>query len=440
METGLAASGAGKGIFYGWIVLAAAFFALFMSTGARSGFGVFVVPLTDEFGWSRGSLSLAIAIGWLLNGVSQPFVGRLYDRLGGRTVISVSLLVLGGSTMLLSQTNSLWFLVLVYGVVMSIASGGASLVTVHAVLSRWFYRRRGAALGISSAGASAGSMILVPFATYLILLAGWRTSWTVLGAMILVLAVPVAFLIIRDDPADIGERPDGDGRLPGRATDGRSETRRAPLETDNWQGSFRSPPIWQMSAAYFVCGMTTAILSAHYVPFAIDRGASPGMAAMAFGLMTGLNALGVIAVGLMSDRFERKYLLASLYAVRGLAYAMLVLAPGMWGIWGFAFIAGFSWIATAPLTSSLTADIYGVRNMGTLGGISTLAHQTGGALSIWLGGVMYDIYGSYDLPFAIAGSFLVLASIASYSIREKQYSSRFQTVPAAAAAAAGDGD
>jgi MFS family permease len=194
-----------------------------------------------------------------------------------------------------------------------------------------------------------------------------------------------------------------------------------------------------MSGAYFVCGMTTAILSAHYVPFAIDRGASPGTAAMAFGLMAGLNVVGVIAVGLLSDRFGRKHLLGSVYAVRGLAYAMLVLAPGMWGIWGFALIAGFSWIATAPLTSSLTADIYGLRNLGTLVGISTFAHQMGGALSIWLGGVMYDSFGSYNVPFALVGSLLVLASIASFSIREKRYSSRFQTAPATFPTASGDG-
>ena len=420
-------------------MLAASFFALFMSTGARGGFGVFIIPFTDEFGWSRGSLSLAIAIGWLLNGVSQPFIGGLYDRLGGRKVISLSLVVLGGGTMLLSQTNSLWFLVLVYGVVMSVATSGASLVTIHAVLSKWFYRRRGLALSLSTAGASAGTMVMAPFATYLILLAGWRTSWTVLGAMILVLAVPVAFLIIRDDPADMGEAPDGDGRLADRTNGGASEANRAPLETETWRGSFLSPPIWQMSGAYFVCGMTTAILSAHYVPFAIDRGASPGTAAMAFGLMAGLNVVGVIAVGLLSDRFGRKHLLGSVYAVRGLAYAMLVLAPGMWGIWGFALIAGFSWIATAPLTSSLTADIYGLRNLGTLVGISTFAHQMGGALSIWLGGVMYDSFGSYNVPFALVGSLLVLASIASFSIREKRYSSRFQTAPATFPAASGDG-
>ena len=149
--------------------------------------------------------------------------------------------------------------------------------------------------------------------------------------------------------------------------------------------------------------MTTAIISAHYVPFAIDRGASPGTAALAFGLMTGLNVLGVIGVGIVSDRLGRKNLLAGIYAVRGVAYAMLILAPGTLGIWGFAFIAGFSWIATAPLTSSLTADIYGLRTMGTLNGMSTFAHQMGGALSILMGGLLYDVFGAYDVPFAHRG-------------------------------------
>ncbi len=127
-----------KGIFYGWFILAAAFFALFVSSGARNGFGVFIIPMEEDLGWSRSSISAAIATGWLINGISQPFIGRLYDRLGGRTVISISLLILGAFTMLMSQVQSLWQLVVIYGFVSSIASSGVSLVTVHAVLAKWF--------------------------------------------------------------------------------------------------------------------------------------------------------------------------------------------------------------------------------------------------------------------------------------------------------------
>ena len=284
-------------------------------------------------------------------------------------------------------------------------------------------------------------MVVAPFATYMILWAGWRLTWVALGAFILFLAVPLAFIFIRDDPAKMGETPDGDEKSPGENSSVAENLQRAPLETDDWHESFTTRPIWQMTGSYFVCGMTTAIISAHYVPFAIDRGASPEIAAFAFALMTGLNVVGVIVVGIISDFVGRKTLLGLIYATRGLAYVMLILAPGMLGIWGFAVIAGFSWIATASLTSSLTADVYGLRNLGTLGGISTLAHQMGGALSILMGGVLYDIFGSYNVPFAIAGSLLVFASMSAFSIQEKRYSSRFQTAPARpASASAGDGD
>ena len=430
-----------KDLYYGWFVLGACFFALFLSVGARNGFGVFIIPMSEELGWSRGTISLAIAIGWLVNGLTQPFIGRLYDRYGGRKVISIGLLVLGSSTMLLSQTNNLWFLILVFGFIMSIASGASTLVTIHALLAKWFYRKRGAVLSIGAAGGSAGSLVLVPFAAYLILLSDWRVAWLVIGAMILLLALPLSLLLIRDDPAELGLLPDGDEEGPGAAPSKPSFIgRRGPLESESWRDSFRSPPIWQMTGAYFVCGITTAIISAHYVPFAISRGASPGTAALAFGLMGGLTLTGVLIVGLISDKMDRKTLLASVYAVRGLGYAMLILAPGMIGIWGFAVIAGLGWVASVPLTSSLTADIYGLKNLGTLNGMATLMHQIGGAMSIYLGGVLYDIFGAYDVPFAIAGVTLVGASLVSLSIREKKYSVRYQqatTAPAGMAAGHG---
>ena len=290
-------------------------------------------------------------------------IGWAYDRLGGRTVISASLVIVGAGTMMLNQIDNLWQLVVLYGFVISIAAGGASNVTIHGVMSKWFYRKRGVALSMVTAGASAGAMILAPFATYLILLAGWRTTWFVVGALVILIPLPLVLMFVREDPADIGEVPDGGpARDPEReSATSKPSSQTGPLETNTWQESFQSPPMWQLTGAFFVCGVTTALIAAHYVPSAIDRGASPEMAALAFGLMTGLNVVGAIVVGFVSDRFGRKRLLGGLYAIRGLAYAALILAPGIWGIWAFAVIAGFSWIATAPLTTSLTADIYGLR-------------------------------------------------------------------------------
>jgi MFS family permease len=280
--------------------------------------------------------------------------------------------------------------------------------------------------------------VLTPFTAYLIQLVDWRPTWVVLGGIVLALGVPMALLLIRDDPSDVGEAPDGaSARSGGRSAAAAASRPRGPLDADHWRESYRSAPMWQLSGAYFVCGMTTAIISFHYVPFAVDRGFSLGTAALAFGLMSGLNVVGVLSVGVMSDRFERRYLLSAVYGVRGLAYAMLVLAPGVFGIWGFAMIAGISWIASAPLTSSLTADIYGLRTLGTLGGMTNFAHQMGGAVSIVMGGVLYDVFGAYEVPFAIAGSLLLGASIASFSIGERRYSARYAAQPAGAASGGG---
>ncbi len=417
-------------IFYGWFVLVAGFFILFVSAGARNGLGFFVVPMTEEFEWSRKTISMAFGIGWFANAITQPFIGRLHDRFGGRIVISISVLIIGISSVLLTFTNSLWFLIIIYGIIMSIASGGASLVTIHAVLARWFHRRRGMAISLATAGASAGSLIIAPFTAYVILLLGWRITWGVLGAMILAVGLPMALMVIRNNPSETGDSPDGDPH-PEDNTPSLSSKSKFPGHSvsDSWTDALRSPQIWQLTGAYFVCGITTAIISFHYVPFALDQGFSIATAGLAFGLMNGLNLVGVLSTGFLSDKMSRKSLLASVYAVRALAFVMLILAPSIIGLWSFAIIAGLSWAASAHLTSSITADIYGLKTMGTIVGFATLAHQMGGAISIYLAGLLYDIYGSYDVPFFISATLLIAASVASYLITNPKLPKQPYTQP-----------
>lgn len=423
-------------LYYGWVVVAAAFFVAFVATGSRSGFGAFFNPMREEFGWSFGLISLAATVGMLSIGLLQPFAGWLYDKLGARKIIVVGLVIVGVSTMLLSQTFHILFLILIFGVVASIGGSAGNITTTSALLSRWFRRKRGTALGIATAGASLGGLVLVPFTAYLIEAAGWRTAWLVLGIIVLALGVPIAYLLLRNDPKDMGLQPDGDDE-PSEATRP-SQSARGPLEVDHWQDTFRSPVFWQLTGAYFICGATTAVMSVHFIPNAEDHGISLATAATAFGLMSGLNIVGVIVASALADKYPRKNLLALTYAGRGLGYAALLLVPAPWSIWAFAAIVGFSWWATAPLTTSLTADVYGLKYLGTLSGITFLAHQIGSASSILLAGIMRDITGSYDLPFAIAGSLLIFATLSAFSVKEKKYSMRYQT-SAQVAAAAGDG-
>lgn len=414
-----------------------------VTSGARGAMGIFVIPMSDEFGWSRGTISLAGAIGTLFNGLAQPFYGRWFDRRGSKVIV-INLVVVGVGTVLLSLTFHFLFLVFLFGVVISMAMSGASLNNTSALLARWFHRRRATVIGLISAGASMGSLVLVPFGIYLIQATNWRVTWAALG-LIVFLAVPLAIMFLQDSPAKRGLRLDGDPEQPNEEAEEPARLLTPPLDTERWRESFRSPPIWQVSMSLFVCGATTFMLAFHFVAFAQeDRDISPGMAGAIFAVMGGMNALGSIGAGMLSDRFSRKNLLALVYFARGSAYMILLVPPivgipilsGDTGVWLFAVVAGVSWIATNPLSVALTADVYGLRALGTITGVSFVFHQVGGAGAVLLAGFLNDLTGSYTIPFLAAGSMLFLAAWSAFSINERKYSVRYQ--PRIATASAGD--
>ena len=413
-------------IFFGWYIVATCFFIAFLTVGVRNAFGIFVIPMSEEFGWTRTTISLAAASGFLINGITQPFLGHLFDRIGGRRVIVVGLVLIGIFTLLLSLTFHILFMLVVFSFLLSTALSGPSLTNTMALISKWFKRRRATAISINTVGTSIGGLILVPFAMYFLQATGWRMTWLILGLLILLLAVPLALLFIRENPEALGLLPDGDKEYQEQAEYEKREDRLGEFEVDHWIKSFRSAPMWQLSAAYVVCGVTTGMISTHFVPFAIERGISPGKAALIFGLMMGLNSLGGIGAGVLSDKFGRKNVLAAVYLLRGIGYVMLVCIPSSLGMWAFAVAAGFSWVASVPLTSALTADVYGLRVLATISGITFLCHQVGSFIMVLLAGVLFDLTGSYTLPFAIAGSLLFPAALAAYTIKEKRYSIRYR--------------
>ena len=422
-----------------------------VTTGARNGFGVFVLPMSETFEWNRTAISVAAGIGWLVNGVTQPFLGNLFDKFNSRKVVLVSLLVVGLATAGLSLTFHYLFLIFIFSFVLSTAMSGASIGTLMPLLARWFQKRRTYVLGLVAAGTSIGGLILIPFSGYLVELFNWRVSWIALGAIVTFLALPMGLMFLRNNPAEMGLLPDGDPE-PDADTAGSAPARRRGLfEVEKWYESFRTPPIWNLSIAYTVCGITVGIISIHFVPYAQEHvGISATLAATIFGVLTGLNVIGAIGGGWLADRFGRKNVLGTVYSVRGIAYLVLVGglvavdrgitlpiigSPGLASLWFFAVLAGFSWIASVPVTASLTADVYGLRALATISGISFLCHQVGAFVSIILAGVLYDLTGSYLLPFTLAGLMLIPAAIASYTINEKKYSVRYQAAPVAGAAA-----
>ena len=440
-----ASNPARSGVFYGWFVVATCMFIAFLTMGTRNAFGAFVVPMEAEFEWNRTVVSWAAALGALLNGVSQPFMGYLFDRVGVRIVVMAGILVVGVSTLLMAATGSVWYLIGMFGVVAAVGQSGTSLTNTGAMLSKWFRRRRGLVIGLNASGMSLGGLILVPFAAYMISLIDWRLSWIVLGVMILVLGIPLALVFLHDNPEKKGLTPDGDPvpETGPQGAPGSPAPPPQPLFAENWRQAFRSFPIWQMSFSYFICGSTTFMLAVHFVPMAVEEGINPQTAALIFGLMSGLNAVGATGAGWISDRIgRRKNWLALVYFCRGTGYVILVaslLTPGFPVIAGlliFAFVAGLSWIATAPLTTSLTAEVYGLKSLATISGVAFLFHQLGGFTSVLMAGYLREITGDYVVAFTIAAVMLYPAAISAFSIRERKYSVRYQ--PAAAAVGTAD--
>ena len=440
-----------KGTYYGWYVLLTAMFIAGVTTGARNGFGVFVIPMSEELDFTRTGISIAGGAGWLVNGITQPLIGQIFDRSNSRWVILASILVAGLATAALSLTFNLYFLVFMFSFVLSTAMSGASIGTLMPLLARWFVRRRTLALGMVASGSSIGGMVLITLSGYLVDLFSWQISWIALGGIVTLLGLPIAFMFLRNNPGEMGLQPDGDS-VPSGGMASRSQARRQGLfEVEQWHKSFRSPPIWNLSAAFTVCGITVGLLSFHFVPYASgELGIDAKLASLIFAILTGLNVFGAIGGGWLADRYGRKNVLGTVYSVRCLAFLTLVgglLAvqngitlpiigsPGLASLWIFAVLAGFSWIASVPITASLTAEVYGLRALATISGISFVCHQVGAFFSIILGGVLYDMTGSYLLPFSIATATLVPAAIASFTINEKKYSVRYQTAPVVGAAA-----
>ena len=417
--------------FYGWNVVGAMFFGMFLVLGTRNSFGVFVETWEREWNVSTTDISVAAAIGWIINGFSQPILGKIVDRYGGRMMVVVSTIVLGVSYLLLAFVDSVLMLAVLFGGVISFFAGGVSPGTSGAVITRWFQRKRGVAMSVVAAGGSLGGMVMVPFMAQLMLATTWQTTWVVSGIIVLVFGVPVSFLVLRDSPDDMGLLPDGEVRATGRQASAEQRSRAqammrgGPLGAEGWTEAFKSWPMWQLSIGYFVCGITTASISTHFVRWAISEDISQSNAAWAFGILMGINAGGVVLIGLLSDYIQRHYLLALVYLVRGVAFMTLIVLPGATAMWAFAIIGGASWLATVPLTTGLTADVYGVRNVGMLGGLINFSHQMGGGAAVLLFGLTFDRLGTYDPAFAAGAACLLIAGLVILTIKETKYSIRY---------------
>src|SRR3989449_6606664 len=252
-----------------WIVLGALTVCMLAGSGLRAVFGVYIKPMEAEFGWSRGALSGAAAVSLLLLGAVGPFIGRLADRWGPRSVITWSLFVLALGAIGSSFVEHLWQIYLTAGVLMALGAGGVALTTGSPGVARWFEARRGLATGIAASGMSAGQLVVIPLATALTVWFGWRTSFLWLGIGLLILIVPVGLGLIRNNPEDRGARPYGaTGPAPTRAE---AEATRVAGRVGVSEAA-QTLPFWLLMGTFFVCGYTSnGMVLTHFMPRSEER-------------------------------------------------------------------------------------------------------------------------------------------------------------------------
>ncbi len=398
-----------------WIVAACTFLVLLVAAGVRSTPGVLIVPLEAEFGWSRATISFAVAVNILLYGLIGPFAAAVIERFGLRRTVGCALALLSLGVALTPLMTRSWHLVLLWGVLVGSGSGVMSLVLASTVASRWFSARRGLVVGVLTASTATGQLVFLPVLASLAELFGWRAVSVVLSAIAALLILPVS-AFLWDRPSDRGVPPFGASVIVPRTVPAMNPARRALGALGTGLGS---RDFWLLSGSFFVCGASTnGLIGTHLIPACIDHGIPEVAAAGLLAAMGVFDMVGTTLSGWLSDRWDNRMLLAWYYGLRGLSLLFLPFAFdfglagfGFAGLSLFAVFYGLDWIATVPPTVRLAARCFGEENAAVMFGWIAAAHQMGAASAAWLAGIARVDTGSYLAAFMGAGALCLVASV-----------------------------
>jgi len=426
-----------------WIAAGVAFVALLCAAGFRSAPGVLMVPLQQEFGWSRGLVSLAVGVNLVLFGVTAPFAAALMERFGVRAVTSVALGLIAAGSGLSIEVTAGWQLVLLWGVLIGLGTGSMALVFASIVANRWFVRRRGLVMGILTAASATGQLVFLPVLAWVVERSGWREASLVVS-LAAVAVIPLVLLCLRDGPAALGVTPYGapddplvddppvdnvgspsrpSATLPDRGptsgtaggfTRGTPGPARVALST--LAAAARTRTFWALAGAFAICGASTnGLIGTHFIPSAHDHGMPETTAAGLLAVVGVFDIVGTVASGWLTDKVNPRLLLVAYYTLRG---AGLLMLPGLLAdslhpsIIAFVVVYGLDWVATVPPTAALCREVYGEAGSVVFGWVFA-AHQIGAAVASVGAGVVRDATGQYTMAWVGAACLCLVAAFAS---------------------------
>jgi MFS family permease len=416
-----------------WIVAAVAFVALVGAAGFRATPGVLIVPLQEEFGWSRATISLAVSVNLVLFGLTAPFAAALMDRFGIRRVTAVALVLVAAGSGLTVFMETTWQLVLCWGVLVGLGTGSMAMVFAATIANRWFVRHRGLVVGVLTAGGATGQLVFLPLLAWLADRHGWRSA-ALTVAVAAVLVVPLVVLVLRDRPADVGLRPYG-ATEPVAAQVAPGGAARAAVNA--LRAASRRREFWLLAGGFFICGASTnGLVGTHFIPAAHDHGMPETTAAGLLALVGVFDIAGTIASGWLTDRMDSRRLLGWYYGLRGLSLLvlpMLFAASPRPSMLVFVIFYGLDWVATVPPTVALARQVFGPVQGTVVFGWVFASHQIGAAVAAGVAGVIRTSLGTYTLAWWGAGAICLFAAGMSLSIgRGRNTPAAEPSVPAAA--------
>ena len=399
---------AAQALYYGWWLIAAVFVGEMFAIGSTTyAFGLFVKPLEQEFGISRGDANKGLALFIVGMGLSAPLIGRLLDRRSARRIMLFGSVWMALGLVAVAMAPSLGWMAL--AILLLVASGAAMIgpLTANTLASRWFERKRGRALGLVAVGTSVGGTLLVPLIAYNLDAFGWRQALMIQAGLIVVIVGALALWVVRDRPQDLGLRPDGDPAQPEPAAAS------ALAAGPEWQPGqlLRHRDFWCIGLSVGLTFAVTQSVLASLVPYATDAGVDGKQAALLVSSLSVCSILGKLLFGALAERVDKRWLLLTVVAFTLLELATLIVQPGFGWLLLICGIAGFALGGELPVWAAIIAERFGPRSFGTVMGLMNPINMVCSLGAISYVGVAYDRSGGYSQPFTVFLGVAVAAAV-----------------------------
>ena len=401
-----------SGVFYGWYVAIACALLMFVGVGVGYyGLPIFLKPLRDEHGWTTTQVSWAPAIYFCVSGLASAIVGPFIDRRGPRVFMATGMVVNGISAALIGIVSSLWQLYAVY-FVFAVAFGMSSSVAINAIMTRWFIRKRALAMSISSTGVSLGGAILAPVASKLIDIGGLQLATPILGALVLIVGLPVVLLVVSSEPAEMGlTADDGPPAGPPKPLAGVLSLE---VQMRTWSRSqaMHTLSFWAIFTAFLLVLIAQTGYIVHQVTFLEGRLGSRSEAAFTISVTAIGSIVARLAVGIFADGVDKRLLTIILFVVQATCILLLIHTESVPATWLITLVFGFTIGNIYMMQSLLVGEIFGLVSFGSIFGLIMLAGQVGSGLGPIGVGFLHDQSGGYSVPFTVLAMCNYVAALA----------------------------